>query len=258
MTAADVLLAVPNISEGRRPDLVHQIAGDDATLLDVHIDPDHNRTVLTLGGEPPAVIASSKAIFDRAVHLLDLSDHDGAHPRFGVVDVFPFVPYGAAEADASRAADELAAHAVALSVPAYYYDAKLLLPDLRRRLRERRYRGHPSAGVMCVGVRAPLIAFNVTIHATLAQARRVAADVRRLPHVRALAFDLPSRGLVQVSMNLVEPQTTGPRVVFDRIEAQAEVQDAEVVGLVPASIDLGGLPLRGTLRTIEGALDRPE
>ena len=242
------LLAVPNISEGRRPELVRDIAGHSPTLLDVHIDPDHNRSVLTYGGD---IATTLLAMIDRAVAKLDINAHQGVHPRSGVVDVLPIIAYGEPADEAIRLADRLAREA---PIPTYRYTDDL--PALRRRLRAE-HDAHPTAGVLCIGVRGPLIAFNVNLDADLEAAKAIAREVRRLPGARALAFELPSRGLVQVSMNLVEPATTGPRRAYERIsELTPAIVDAEVVGLVPASNakELEGIPLRTPARTIEDAL----
>ncbi len=244
------LLAIPNISEGRDAAKVTHIAGTDA-LLDVHIDPDHNRSVLTYGGDPDDVTRSVAAMIERAVSTLDIRTHIGAHPRFGVVDALPFVGDGAEKA----ATGLVWTVAEGCGVPVHYYGRVAsdhrTLPQLRRWLRETSPLAHPSAGVICIGVRDPLIAFNANLDASLADAKRMATEVRD-EHVRALAFDLPSRGLVQVSMNLVAPHIVGPRNAFDRIEGN--VVDCEIVGLVPDGTDTTGLPLRAPARTVTDAL----
>jgi glutamate formiminotransferase len=243
------LLAVPNISEGRRPDVVDRIAAD-AALLDVHIDPDHNRSVLTYGGSFAAIETACATLLERAVAELDISTHAGAHPRFGVVDVLPIVAYDAPYEDAVALAHRIAARA---PMPVYMYADDL--PELRRKLREP-HDSHPTAGVVCVGVRGPLIAFNVNIDAPFEEAKNIARELRNIASVRALAFELPTRSLVQVSMNLTRPELVGPRAVFERIARTAAVVDAEIVGLVPSGTDLAGVPLRAPTRTVEDALRR--
>jgi glutamate formiminotransferase len=261
LTRPPLLVAVPNISEGRRPDLVRTVAGDDNALLDVHIDPDHNRSVLTYGGPPDEIFAACTGMIERAVASLDISNHTGAHPRFGVVDVLPIVRHRASDDDASQLAHGLAAHAAALDVPVHLYGLvdpdRRSLPELRRTLRVA-HQSHPTAGVVCIGVREPLVAFNVNLHTSLVRAGAIVRRVRELPGIRALAFELTSRGLVQVSMNLTQPETAGPTVAYNAVAALAptQIEDAEVVGLIPASLErqLEGIPLRTTVRTIEGAL----
>jgi glutamate formiminotransferase len=230
------LRAIPNISEGRDTALVSRIAGTDA-LLDIHSDPDHNRSVLTYEGDD--LTTAVAAMIERAVATLDIRTHSGAHPRFGVVDVLPFVGDGA-----DHAADEITwTIAQTVGVPVYRYGSDRTLPELRRWLRTNEHETHPSAGVICIGVRGPLVAFNVNIDATLDEARRIAKAIRG-PNVRALAFDLPSRGLVQVSMNLVAPYELGPKEAFAMIDAN--VVDCEIVGLVPDGISTDGLPFRAS------------
>jgi len=251
----EILLAIPNISEGRDIDKVARVAGGSA-LLDVHSDPDHNRSVLTYGGSPGDVTRAVAAMIERAVATLDIRAHTGAHPRFGVVDVLPFVGPGA-----ERAATGLVWQvAEGCGVPVHFYgkahSQNRTLPELRRWLRETKPPAHPSAGVLCIGVRDPLVAFNVNIDATLDEAKAIARAIRS-DEIRALAFGLPSRGLVQISMNLTDPLRIGPREAFTRIDAN--VVDCDVVGLVPDELldDLEGLPLRTQPRGVRQALATP-
>jgi glutamate formiminotransferase / 5-formyltetrahydrofolate cyclo-ligase len=235
-----VLECVVNISEGRRPDVIDTVAAPadaEGALLDVHRDPDHHRSVLTvLGSSAPRSIAAA------AVARLDLRTHDGVHPRIGVVDVVPFVPLGSTTPDEAREArDEFARWAGAdLAVPCFLYGPERTLPDLRRQA----WNGltpdtgppapHETAGAMAVGVRAPLVAYNLWLRGSdLAVARRLAADLRS-PAVRALGLAVGAN--VQVSMNLIDPLTTGPAAVYDRIAAVAAIERAELVGLVPAAV----------------------
>jgi glutamate formiminotransferase len=260
-----MLLAVPNVSEGRDLEIVRHIAGHRA--LDVHADPDHNRAVMTYADEDLAETCVAMAA--RAIEAIDLRRHDGVHPRTGVIDVLPFVHFLAPREDAIAAADVAAARfAGELGVPVYRYDEQRPLPAVRAAIA----RGEPpdvpsatprpGAGITCIGVRPPLIAFNINVRTTLDRAQAVAHAVRErdggLPGVRALAFPLPSRGLVQVSMNLTAPDATGPRAAFDAVRTLAggAVVDAEVVGLVPDAFlaELAELPLRAPARGIADAL----
>jgi glutamate formiminotransferase len=176
------------------------------------------------------------------------------------VDVLPIVPYAAGTETAREIAQEIADHAaVTLHVPAYFYDEENPLPQLRRMLRSSKAPTHPTAGVLCIGVRSPLIAFNVNVRTDMATAREIVRDVRTLPGVRALALALPSRRLVQISMNLTEPERTGPKAAYERVVALGvDVVDAEVVGLVPQSCraELDEIPLREPARSVEEALRR--
>lgn len=266
MSSPEILVAIPNISEGRDESLVRRVAVSGA-LIDVHSDPTHNRSVLTYAGAPASVVDAGAQVLERAMHGLDLTHHEGAHPRHGVVDVFPLVPYACREAVAEAAAARLSDAAVALGLPVYLYDGAspegLPLPDLRRRLRSGRppcpdagpSRPHPTAGVVCIGIRGPLVAFNVYVRGAPVTLRSLARAMRRLPAVRALAF--PD----QISMNLIDPQRTGPRRAFEACAELAAaaglpVESCEVVGLVPAAQlpELEGLPLRAPVRSIEDAL----
>jgi glutamate formiminotransferase/glutamate formiminotransferase/formiminotetrahydrofolate cyclodeaminase len=232
-----VLECVVNVSEGRRPGVVASLAdavrGD---LLDVHTDPDHNRSVLTLVGED-----APRALARAAVAAVDLREHDGVHPRLGAVDVVPFVPLaGATDADARAARDRFARWvADELGVPAFLYGPERTLPEVRREAFRTLVpdagppQPHPSAGAVAVGARPVLVAWNVWLaEPDLALAKRVASAVRG-PHLRALG--LAVAGGAQVSMNLVAPDVVGPAEAWDRVAALAAVDRAELVGLVPAS-----------------------
>jgi glutamate formiminotransferase len=233
-----VLECVVNISEGRDAATIAAIAAAaGADLVDVHTDPDHHRSVLTLVGE-----AAPRAVAAEAVQRLDLRTHVGAHPRIGVVDVVPFVALaGSTDDDARRARDDFCAWAGAeLSLPCFRYGPERSLPEVRRRA----FAGlapdcgpaipHPTAGAAAVGVRPPMVAYNVWLaDPDLALARRIAADVRS-PAVRALGLQVGPE--VQVSMNLIDPRRTGPGAVTDAVRARAVVARCELVGLVPAEV----------------------
>ena len=238
-----MLECVVNISEGRNLGRVARIAaaaGD--ALLDVHSDPHHHRSVLTLVGEDAV-----RAVASTAVAELDLRPHEGAHPRLGVVDVVPFVALAGASPDDARAARDAFARwfAEAHGVPSFLYGAERTLPEVRRDA----FRGlvpdtgprspHPTAGAAAVGHRPVLVAYNVWISGTdLAGARRLAAAVRG-PGIRALGLQVGPR--LQVSMNLIEPHEVGPAAAFDAVVAAARpeavvVDGAELVGLVPDAV----------------------
>jgi len=262
---------VPNFSEGRRAATIGRLA--DAVrgvrgvrLLDVSADPDHHRSVLTFVGTGAAVFAAAAQSARVAVEEIDLRCHAGVHPRIGAVDVIPFVPlYGAAMADCVALAQRLAALVAGdVGVPAYLYaeaavdPARRSLAAIRRggfeALREeitrpeRRpdfgpARVHPSAGAVAVGARDVLIAMNVDLASRdLAAARAIAGAVRAssggLPAVQAMGVWLPTRGLVQVSMNLLDYRTTPPLAAFERVRAEAtrrglEVAGGELIGCAP-------------------------
>ena len=259
-----MLECVVNISEGADPALVATIGATAGTdLLDVHSDTDHNRSVLTLVGED-----APRRVARAAVERLDLRRHAGAHPRFGVVDVVPFVPLaGSTLADAEAARDRfLTWIAGELGVPGFAYGRARSLPEVRRRA----FRGlppdagprepHPTAGAVAVGARDVLVAWNLWLALPdLARARLVAARVRG-PHLRALGLRVGGR--VQVSMNLIAPHVVGPAEAWDRVTALVPVAGAELVGLVPASVLDRTDPARWAQldldpqRTIEARLER--
>lgn len=265
-----MLECVVNVSEGRSSDLLGRLvaraqAAEPDSVLDVHSDPHHHRSVLTLVGE-----AAPRAVTAEAVAALDLSAHEGAHPRLGVVDVVPFVPLGGSTlAHAITARDRFATWAgEALGVPCFVYGPERSLPEVRRRAWRDLgpdtgpARPHPTAGAICVGARPVLVAYNVWLApgASADDARRVAAEVRG-PAIRALGLVVGDR--LQVSMNLVRPDDVGPADAFDAVAARIPVAGAELVGLVPEKVlariprDRWGELDLGPERTIEHRLAHP-
>ena len=260
--ARGVLECVVNISEGRDQETIDAIAATaGADLLDVHTDPDHHRSVLTLAGE-----AAARRVTTEAVARLDLRSHQGAHPRIGVVDVVPFVALeGSTAGDAIDARDRFCRWAAdELALPCFAYGPERTLPEVRRHAfadlapTTGPPRPHPTAGAVAVGARPVLVAYNVWLaEPDLALARRIAADLRG-PAVRALGLAVGDA--VQVSMNLVDPASVGPADVTDAITAVAPIDRCELVGLVPASVLEVIAPDRwaaldlATDRTIEGRL----
>jgi glutamate formiminotransferase len=292
---------VPNVSEGRRPEVVDEVveafanAAPGVVVLDRSSDPDHNRTVITLTGPGPALVEAAVAGARACARLIDLNRHRGVHPRMGALDVLPFVPFGAVtrlrggddpDLDctdlAVRAGRRIAEEA---GVPVYLYGAAArhpgwsALPAVRGRgfeaLRAALATGgadrhvpdfggpglHPTAGATAVGARELLIAYNVELAgANLDLARRIASAVRErdggLPAVRAMGVPLEERGLVQVSMNLLDWRVTPPAEAFAAVAALAErhgarVEASEVVGLAPAGafdgVDPADLRLHASL-----------
>jgi glutamate formiminotransferase len=233
-----MLECVVNVSEGRDPVVLAELAqaaGPD--LLDRHADRDHHRSVFTLVGT-----AAPRRLAAAAVERLDLRPHQGVHPRLGVVDVVPFAPLaGAALADAIAARDAFAAWlADEFAVPCFVYGPERSLPEVRRHAFGSLAPDvgpptpHPTAGACCVGARPVMVAYNVWLaEPDLARAREIAAAVRS-PTVRALGLSCGDR--VQVSMNLVAPEVTGPAEAYDAVAAGARVAGAELVGLVPAAV----------------------
>ena len=238
-----MLECVINVSEGRSQAVISTlVAAAGRCLLDVHTDPHHHRSVLTLAGAD--VEAAARAVATEAVARLDLAAHMGAHPRLGVLDVVPFVALaGSSAVDAVAARDRFLAWAGAeLALPGFAYGPERSLPEVRRAAFATLAPSagpatpHPTAGAVCVGARPVLVAYNVWLAdgVGVEEARRVAAAVRRPGAVRALGLDIGGRA--QVSMNLVDPLAVGPAAAFDAVRSQVKVAGAELVGLLPAAV----------------------
>ena len=253
------LLAIPNVSEGR--DLsaiarfVRAVEAQGARVLDVHSDGDHHRSVLTITGAADALVEGCLALA-AATADIDLTSHRGVHPRLGGLDVCPFVPHGSPMKDAVEGARTTAREiGDRLGLPVFLYgyaatrDATKELPDLRRGglagLAEKVRLGiapdagpgeiDPRRGVVCVGARAPLIAFNVWLEAGIETAGELAKEVRSAS-VRALGLMI-GEGRAQVSMNLIDPAAVGIEDAFELVRSGAErlrvrVTGTEIVGLV--------------------------
>ena len=229
---------VINISEGRDLDLVEEIArsaGSD--LLDVHCDPDHNRSVLTVIGA-----TAPRAIIRAAVQRLDLRSHSGVHPRIGVVDVVPFVPLPPSTFDDAVISRDATAQWIAheLQIPVFLYGEERSLPDIRRGAFTSLApdlgppEPHPTAGAVAVGARELMLAWNLWLsEPDLERARSIAASLRG-PGVRALGLQVGDQ--VQVSMNLIDPLHMGPAEVYDRVAEAAAIDHAELVGLAPRAV----------------------
>ncbi len=263
---------VPNFSEGRNIESVERLAGaivevETACVLDTHMDPDHNRSVITFVAAPEMVVEAAVRVVALAAELIDMRHHTGQHPRLGATDVLPFVPVRGVSLDdcvklAHQAGERIARE---LSIPVFYYERAALKPDrvnledvrrgalelLREQIAHDPARApdvgplsvHETAGAIAVGARPFLIAFNVNLRTSdLAIARQIARSVRTrhggLPFLKALGFDLSTRGLVQVSMNLVNYGETGMHQAYDAVRREAdklgvEISSTEIVGLVP-------------------------
>jgi len=261
------LESVPNFSEGRDRATIEAIGAalsGRVRLLDVHTDPDHNRSVFTVVGEDAALVDALVAAVEVARDRIDLGRHQGAHPRIGAADVVPVVPLRPEHMERAKAAALQVAERIGeLGLPVFLYGelAPGRGPALFRRggteeLAERLAGGeveadfgpgelHPTAGGVIVGARRPLIAFNVDLRgATLEDARAIASAIRErdggFPGVRALGLELPSSGRVQVSMNVEDWEAAMLHEIVARIESEAAalgaaVERAELVGLMPAA-----------------------
>ena len=268
-----IIESIPNVSEGRRLEVVEQLAAavravPGVRLLDYSSDATHNRSVFTLAGDAGSLKAATLALFERAVSLIDLRTQRGAHPRLGAVDVVPFVPIeGVTITECVALATEVAAMvAEQFDLPVYLYEeaardpARRNLEDIRRGEFEGLARKmaspgwrpdygpaspHPSAGATVIGARHPLIAYNINLDTgRLEVAKAVAAAVRHssggLRYVKAIGLALADRGIVQVSMNLTNYEKTPLYRVFDLVQREAArygvaVVESEIVGLVPSA-----------------------
>lgn len=266
---------VPNFSEGRRPEVIEEIVRaighiDGVTVLDHSMDATHNRSVVTFAGAAEPVVRAAIAAVGRALELIDMTQHHGAHPRIGSVDVIPFVPLGTTRIEecvdlARRFGEQIA---MRFDLPVYLYGEAALRPERRRLANVRRgqyealrdelgvnpdrapdfgpARVHPRGGAVAVGARKPLIAFNVNLRTdNLALAVKIANTIREssggMPAVQAMGVLLEPPGqapMAQVSMNLVDWERTGIAAVVREVrrmalEAGTDIDHCELIGLAP-------------------------
>ena len=267
-----IIECIPNLSEGRNTavlsalqDTIRGISG--VALLDVHTDADHNRSVFTMAGSPEAIEKAAFILAAEAVRYIDLTKHHGQHPRMGAVDVIPFVPIkNATMADCTALAKRVGERiAKDLSLPVFLYEEAAAGPG-RKNLADIRRGGfegmaqklclpewkpdfggcvpHPTAGVVAVGARKPLIAFNINIDTPdIEIAKAIAKAVRGssggLAYCKALGMFLHERNIAQVSMNLVDYENTPIYRVFEMVRIEAarygvRIIGSELVGLAPA------------------------
>jgi glutamate formiminotransferase/formiminotetrahydrofolate cyclodeaminase len=262
---------VPNFSEGRRKEIINAIVAEarskSVKVLDIESDADHNRSVLTFVGSPDDVKAAALAVSGKAIELIDLNKHRGQHPRMGAMDVVPFIPISdVTMKDCIQLARGFAAeYASKFKIPVFLYEEAATRPDRRNLadVRKGEFEGlreeigknpdrapdfgpnaiHPTAGATAVGARQILIAYNIELETSdLDIAKNVARQVRGkdggLSAVKALGFELKDRGIVQVSMNMVNYKATQLFKAFELVKTLAQhhgvqVLDSEIVGLVP-------------------------
>lgn len=262
---------VPNFSEGRRKEVIDAIVAEARSrrvkVLDIESDADHNRSVLTFVGAPDAVKEAALAVSAKAVELIDLNKHRGQHPRMGAVDVVPFIPISdvTMEECVELAKDFAEAFASHFKIPVFLYEEAATRPDRRNLadVRKGEFEGlrdeigknpdkapdfgpnaiHPTAGATAVGARQILIAYNINLGTNnLDVAKQIAKQVRGkgggLSAVKALGFELKDRGIVQVSMNMIDYKASQLFKAFELVQAFAErygvqVLGSEIVGLVP-------------------------
>jgi glutamate formiminotransferase len=268
-----IIESIPNVSEGRRPEVVEKLVAairntSGVQLLDHSSDPSHNRSVLTLVGDAPALKEAILALFDVALANIDLRTHKGEHPRLGAVDVVPFVPIEGATMDdcVALAKDVAATVAERFGLPIYLYEDASKNPDRKNLedIRRGEFEGlaakmsspgwapdfgpavpHESAGASVVGARMPLIAYNINLTTNRVEiARKIASAIRHssggLRYVKAMGLLLEDRNVAQVSMNLTNYQKTPIFRVFEMVKREAErygvgILESEIVGLVPSA-----------------------
>ena len=268
-----VIECVPNVSEGRRQDVIDKLAESlraipGMRVLDVQSDAAHNRSVFTLAGDAAAMSAGIPKLFEGAIAAIDLRTHKGEHPRMGAVDVTPFIPIeGVTMAECVTLARSVAADvAKRFALPVYLYEeasnnpARKNLEDIRRgefeglaaKMAKAEWAPdfgpaapHQSAGASVIGARMPLIAYNINLNPNrLDVAKKIASAIRMssggLRYVKAMGIPLEDRGIVQVSMNLTNYEKTPIFRVFDLVKREAErygvsVLESEIVGLVPSA-----------------------
>lgn len=267
-----IVECVPNFSEGRRPEVIESIVNviksvNGVSMLDHEMDSDHNRAVVSFVGEPEAVFDAAFKAVRAASELIDLTQHTGEHPRMGATDVVPFIPIsGATQAECIELAKRLAKKiADELSIPTYLYELAATRPDrtdlavirrgefegLRDAIRTDPDRApdfgrpelHPTAGATVVGVRAPLVAYNVNLATgDVKIAERIAKAIRfrdgGYKYAKALGFEVKEKGCVQVSINMTDYSKTPLYRVFETVKREAarwgvNVIESEIVGLVP-------------------------
>ena len=268
-----VIECVPNVSEGRRPEVIQKMraaleAVPGLRVLDVQSDASHNRSVFTLAGDAAAMTVGIPVLFEHATANIDLRSHKGEHPRLGAVDVVPFIPIEGVKMDECVALAKTIAADVAsrFKLPVYLYEdassnpARKNLEDIRRgefeglaaKMAKPEWAPdygpaspHQSAGASVIGARMPLIAYNINLNTNrLDVAKKIAAAIRissgGLRYVKAMGIPLEDRGIVQVSMNLTNYEKTPIFRVFDLVKREAErhgvmVLESEIVGLVPSA-----------------------
>lgn len=267
-----VIECVPNVSEGRDRERIDGIAAavravPGVRLLDVSSDASHNRSVLTFVGDAAGVKAAVEALFDAAVPRIDLTKHRGEHPRMGAVDVVPFIPIrGASVEDCVALSKEVAASvANRHGIPVYLYEdsasseGRRNLAEIRKgefegfaaKIRDPKWAPdfgpsapHATAGVVAIGARPPLIAYNINLGTNdLKVADTIAKSIRHIGggfrYVKAMGVELSDRGQVQVSINMTNYRKTPLHRVFECVRSEAQrygvsIVGSEIVGLTPA------------------------
>lgn len=271
---------VPNFSEGRRPEILEAIVNEiqeisGVFLLDKELDADHNRAVVTIVGEPEPTQEAAFRMIKKAADLIDLTVHNGEHPRMGATDVVPFIPIQNMTTDecvqlakglGQRVGEEL-------QIPVYLYEDAASRPERKNlaKIRKGQFEGlreeigtnpervpdygpnriHPTAGATAIGARFFLVAYNVNLDTQdIALAKEIAKKIRESSGgfrcVKAMGFELADRNLVQVSMNMINYTVTSLATVFLTIQEYArqagvDIVESEIVGLVPKQALVGSV-----------------
>jgi len=267
-----VIECVPNFSEGRRKDVIDALSEaiqsvEGVRLLDVEFDSDHNRSVFTFIGEPQKVKEAALKAAELAVKKIDLTKHEGAHPRMGAIDVVPFIPlHGTTIGECIELSKEFAQEFSEKSgVPVYLYSKSATRPERKDlpNIREGEFEGlreqigedpakdpdygpkkiHPTAGATATGARNFLIAFNLNLNTTNVEVAKACANAVRgltggFANVQGIGLDLPAKNCVQVSLNLTHPKKTKIHQVLEVVRNEAKrfgatVFETEIVGMVP-------------------------
>lgn len=298
-TVGAIIECVPNFSEGRNPAAVREIVRamqvEGAALLDYSLDPDHNRSVVTIAGTPVSILESVLQGVGKAVQLIDLTAQQGVHPRIGAADVIPLVPiHGISLPECAVLAHQLGREIWKRhQVPVYFYEAAALRPDRRllEDVRNGQFEGlrkkvqqdvasrpdvggpslHPTAGACAVGARQFLIACNVYLNTgNVGLARTIAREIRAssggLAGLKAMGVLV--RGRAQVSMNITDFRLTPLSVVYQAVKGAAarlgvQPDEVELIGLLPEqAVEPGSEWMKlaanfSTARTLERKLDAP-
>ncbi|WP_458862499.1 glutamate formimidoyltransferase [Acidaminobacterium chupaoyuni] len=268
---AKIIECVPNISEGRNSEIIEAVVDTvrqtpGATLLDYSSDPSHNRTVITFLGSPEAVESAAVALAGKAVELIDLNHHEGEHPRMGAVDVIPFIPIKEVTKEEAIELSKRVASALneKYQLPSFLYEDSASAPHRVNlaKIRKGQFEGmaekvqqpewepdfggrriHPTAGVVAVGARMPLVAFNINLSTSDVEiASKIGKIIRRssggFDCVKALGVMLEDRNIAQVSINMTDFNRTPLYRVLELVKAEAarwgvHVIGTEIIGLTP-------------------------
>ena len=262
---AQIIESIPNISEGRNQEVIEACVDQirttaGCTLLNYSSDPNHNRTVITYIGDAKGVEEASVKLAKKAVELIDLTRHTGEHPRMGCVDVMPFVPIKDATNEECIELSKTVGRRIAeeADLPVFLYEMSAQKPARKNlaTIRKGQFEGmsekvkdpecariHPTGGVVAVGARPPLVAYNLNLNTSDVQiAKNIAKIIREkdggLANVKAMGFMLEDRNIAQVSINMTDYRVTPLYRVTELVKAEAKrygvkVIGSEVIGLCP-------------------------